>query len=98
LKSQQPSLNQSTNTTSGSVSSSNAIYQKLWDLASAYLKLSVLNELVQTFRASGRILEPIMKVLILMSRYIEKDDQQALQRENDEGMGKDLTSVLLKVI
>jgi hypothetical protein len=39
-----------------------------------------------------------MKVLILMSRYLEKEDQQVLQRETDEGMGKDLTSVLLKVI
>lgn len=33
----------------------NIVYLKYWDLATGYLKLSVLNELIQTYRTSNRI-------------------------------------------
>ena len=54
-------LNVSKGDISGSVSSVNMIYSKYWDLATGFLKLSVVNELVQTFRTMPKLLEPLLR-------------------------------------
>ena len=75
MKSQVP-LNQTakdTSVASGTGPSSNLIFLKYWEHSSAFLKLSVLNELVQTFRTNNRILEPILRVLFIMGKNIEKE-------------------------
>jgi|LauGreDrversion4_2_1035121.scaffolds.fasta_scaffold42600_3 hypothetical protein len=66
------------------------VYLKYWDLAAAYLKLSVLNEIIQTFRNHSRILDPILKVMFLMGKVFEKDD--------DGTIGKDITCQLLRIV
>lgn len=64
------------------------IHAKYWDLSAAYLKLSVLNELTQTFRTSTRVLEPLLRVMYLLGRQLERD----------EDCGKDVTHQLLRLV
>lgn len=71
----------------------NLIYNKYWDISTGYLKLSVINELIQMFRVNQKILDPLMKVMLVIGKNLEKDSQND---PNDE-LGKDLTYVLLKI-
>lgn len=64
------------------------IHGKYWELSAAYLKLSVLNELTQTFRTSSRVLEPLLRVMYLVGRQLERD----------EDCGKDVTHQLLRLV
>ena len=36
-------------------------FNKYWEFALAYMKLSTLNELLQTFRVNDAILEPLLR-------------------------------------
>jgi hypothetical protein len=64
------------------------IHGKYWELSAAFLKLSVLNELTQTFRMSARVLEPLLRVMYLVGRQLERD----------EDCGKDVTCQLLRLV
>jgi hypothetical protein len=71
----------------------NLIHNKYWDIATGYLKLTVINELIQMFRVNHKILDPLMKAMLVIGKNLEKDTQND---PNDE-LGKDLTYVLLKI-
>eukprot|EP00347_Sterkiella_histriomuscorum_P011916 403370605 len=74
----------------------NLVYQKIWETQTAYLKLTVMNELLQTFRVQGKILEPLLRSLLTLSNTnIEKDSQA--ENINDQ-LGKDLSHLLLRII
>eukprot|EP00347_Sterkiella_histriomuscorum_P012679 403367644 len=74
----------------------NLVYQKIWETQTAYLKLTVMNELLQTFRVQGKILEPLLRSLLTLSKTnIEKDSQA--ENINDQ-LGKDLSHLLLRMI
>ena len=65
-------LNVSKVDTSGaSTSSANLIYSKYWELATGYLKLSVLNELVQTFRTVPKLLEPLLRIMFVLGKHLD---------------------------
>jgi hypothetical protein len=53
---------------SGTAGSSNMIYSKYWDLSTGYLKLSVLNEMIQTFRTTPRLLEPLLRIMFILGK------------------------------
>ena len=67
-------LNVSKGDTSGASSSStttNLIYSKYWEFATGYLKLSVLNELVQTFRTVPKLLEPLLRIMFVLGKHLD---------------------------
>ena len=64
-------LNVSKGDTSGSSTSTNLIYSKYWELATGYLKLSVLNELVQTFRTVPKLLEPLLRIMFVLGKHLD---------------------------
>lgn len=85
---------------SSTTSSVNLVYLKYWELGTGYLKLSVINELVQSFRTTPRLLHPLLNTLFLLNKHqensvasLEAHDAQSLSE-----LGRDLTLTLLKVI
>lgn len=78
----------------------NLIYLKLWDLGTAYLKLSVLNELVQKFKTQPRILEALLKVMLVLSRSFEAQsapaDSDASSRDNEVSLV--IMKTLLRIV
>ena len=87
-------LNVSRGDASGSSSSAHLIYSKYWDLATGYLKLSVMNELVQTFRTVPKLLEPILRTMFVLGKHL--DSTSVAQQDQD--LGRDLTTTLLKIV
>jgi hypothetical protein len=69
----------------------NLIHKKYWDIATGYMKLSVINEFVQMFRVNNKVLDPLLKAMLIVGKHLEKDNS------NDE-LGKDLTYILLKIL
>ena len=61
-------INQSGSSTAPGV---NMIYLKYWELATGYLKLSVLNELVQSYRTTVRLLHPLLNTLFLLNKHFD---------------------------
>ena len=47
----------------------NMIYLKYWEIGTGYLKLSVINELVQSFRTTPRLLHPLLNTLFLLNKH-----------------------------
>jgi hypothetical protein len=73
-------LNVSKGDASGTTTSSvNLIYSKYWDLATGFLKLSVLNELVQTFRTTPRVLEPLLRTMFILGKHLDSTTAAAGQ-------------------
>lgn len=71
----------------------NLIFKKMWESATAFLKLSVLNELLQTDRKNLRAQVPLLKLMLVLGKALEKDvDQQA-----DKRLQNDLTKLLQKL-
>lgn len=64
-------LNVSKGDTSGSSNYTHLIYSKYWELATGYLKLSVLNELVQTFRTVPKLLEPLLRIMFVLGKHLD---------------------------
>lgn len=77
----------------------NLVYLKYWELGTGYLKLSVINELVQSFRTTPRLLHPLLNTLFLLNKHSQETSQQSdtVQQSLSE-LGHDLTLTLLKVI
>lgn len=73
----------------------NLVYLKYWELGTGYLKLSVINELVQSFRTTPRLLHPLLNTLFLLNKH-SQDTDTATHGLSD--LGRDLTLTLLKVI
>lgn len=77
----------------------NLVYLKYWELGTGYLKLSVINELVQTFRTTPALLHPLLNTLFLLNKHHETSaNQEAAHHESLSELGRDLTLTLLKVI
>ena len=72
----------------------NLIYNKYWDLATGYLKLSVMNELIQMFRTNEKILDPLLKTMLILGKRLDKD---TLNDPKDD-LGKDLAHLLFKLV
>ncbi len=53
-----------------------------------------MNELLQTYRTNLKILEPLLKVMLVVGGNLEKDNQN----DKSDELGKDLTLLLLKLI
>jgi hypothetical protein len=71
-------LNVSKGDVNGSTSTNaNLIYSKYWDLATGFLKLSVLNELVQTFRTIPKLLEPILRIMLVLGKNMDASSAMA---------------------
>lgn len=51
------------------------IYKKYWDLASPNIKLSKLNELLQSNRDNANLVNPLLKVLSLMD--VQADESES---------------------
>lgn len=49
---------------------------------------------MQTFRVNHKIIDPLLKVLLIISKTLEKDNSNDAKNE----MGKDITLLLLKLI
>jgi hypothetical protein len=47
----------------------NMVYLKYWEIGTGYLKLSVINELVQSFRTTPRLLHPLLNTLFLLNKH-----------------------------
>jgi len=47
----------------------NMVYLKYWEIGTGYLKLSVINELVQSFRTTPRLLHPLLDTLFLLNKH-----------------------------
>lgn len=45
----------------------NLVIRKIWENQTAFLKLTVMNELLQTFRVTPRILEPLLFSLLILN-------------------------------
>lgn len=73
----------------------NLVYLKYWELGTAYLKLSVINELVQSFRTTPRLLHPLLNTLFLLNKHSQDTDTTT---HGLSDLGRDLTLTLLKVI
>lgn len=58
-----------TSNASATSSSVNLVYLKYWELGTGYLKLSVVNELIQTFRTTPRLLHPLLNTLFLLNKH-----------------------------
>jgi hypothetical protein len=89
--------NQSTTSNGTSV---NLVYLKYWELGTGYLKLSVINELVQSFRTTPRLLHPLLNTLFLLNKH-SQENIESLGGDNTQSLselGRDLTLTLLKVI
>ena len=56
---------------SSPTSSVNLVFLKYWELGTGYLKLSVINELVQSFRTTPRLLHPLLNTLFLLNKHQE---------------------------
>lgn len=67
-------------------------YQKYLELASTYLKLTTVNELLQTFRVNSQISEALLKTLAMLGKTFEKGENS----EANADLSKDLTVLLLK--
>jgi len=85
--------NQSTNS-----NGVNLIYLKYWELAIGYLKLSVMNELVQTYRTTSKVLHPLLNILFILSKSFEPESATVSADKSQDDIGRDLTCTLLKVI
>ncbi|CDW82490.1 UNKNOWN [Stylonychia lemnae] len=72
----------------------NLVFSKIWESQTAYLKLTVMNELIQTFRVETKILEPLLSSLLVLSKHLEKD----AQNDGNDELVKDIMILLLKVI
>jgi hypothetical protein len=71
-------LNVSKGDVNGSTSTTaNLIYSKYWDLATGFLKLSVLNELVQTFRTIPKLLEPLLRIMLVLGKHMDESSAMA---------------------
>ena len=70
----------------------NLIHLKYWEVTTGYLKLSILNELVQMFRTSSKVLDPILRTMFIMGKHLEREEAA------DEALGRDLTCTLLKIV
>jgi hypothetical protein len=73
----------------------NMVFLKYWDLATAFLKLSVLNELIQTFRTTNSVLEPLLRVMLILSRTFDRSQEASAQSGEVE---RALTETLLKIV
>jgi hypothetical protein len=77
----------------------NLVYLKYWELGTGYLKLSVINELVQSFRTTPRLLHPLLNTLFLLNKHSQETSQQSdTAQQSLSELGRDLTLTLLKVI
>jgi hypothetical protein len=66
----------------------------MWEINTGYLKLTEMNELLQTFRVNYKILEPLLKVMMTVGKFFEKDNQN----DKNDKLGKDLSKLLLRII
>ena len=72
----------------------NLTYKKINETTFNYLNWTVMNQMIQLFRESTKILEPLLRVLVIFNKTI----QQEAKNDNVEEMTKDMGGQLMKML
>lgn len=72
----------------------NLTFKKINETTFNYLNWTVMNQMIQLFRESTKILEPLLRVLVIFNKTI----QQEAKNDNVEEMTKDMGGQLMKML
>lgn len=72
----------------------NLTFKKINETTFNYLNWAVMNQMIQLFRESTKILEPLLRVLVIFNKTI----QQEAKNDNVEEMTKDMGGQLMKML
>ena len=72
----------------------NLTFKKINETTFNYLNWTVMNQMIQLFRESTNILEPLLRVLVIFNKTI----QQEAKNDNVEEMTKDMGGQLMKML
>ena len=66
--------------------SESVTFKKILEVTFDYLNVAVLNQLIQLFRESSKILEPLLRVLIVLTKNLQKESKN----DKVDDMSKDM--------
>ena len=69
-------------------------FKKIWESTFESLSVGVINQLIQLFRENTKVLEPLLRVLLIMAKAIQKE----AKNERLDDLGRDMSAQLLKML
>ncbi len=75
----------------------NLTYKKINETTFNFLNWTVMNQMIQLFRESTKILEPLLRVLVIFNKTYQQEAKNDDVKEMTKDMGEQLMKMLYEV-